>query len=401
MNMARSMLKAKNLSNEYWSEAVACSVYILNLSPTSSLENQVPQEAWSGMKSSVSHFKVFGCVAYAHVPEEMRRNLDDRSEKCIFVGYSEQSKAYRLYNPITKKLIVSRDVKFQEDKSWDNQTSEMIVDHIPSIQEDKQVEATGQQASPPRLPRLQVQGQGEQTEHSSSSSSSNDSDPTIENLRNQKTRSLREIYEQNDDVDQQAHFSMLSYQPVYFEEAVKEEKWVDAMNEEIEAIERNDTWDLVDLPTGKTNIGVKWVYKTKFNEKGKVEKKKERLVAKGFAQQPGIDYGETFSPVARLDTVRAVLAVAAQKKWPVYQMDVKSTFLNGILQEEVYVDQPPGFQIKGKEYKVYRLKKALYSLKQAPRAWYSHIDSYFLNNGFNRATMNPHFTPKEIRKVIF
>jgi hypothetical protein len=137
MNMARSMLKAKNFSNEYWGEAVACSVYILNLSPTNSLKNQVPQEAWSGMKSSVSHFKVFGCVAYAHVPKEMRRKLDDRSEKCIFVGYSEQSKAYRLYNPITKKLIVSRDVKFQEDKSWDNQTNEIIVDHIPSIQEDK------------------------------------------------------------------------------------------------------------------------------------------------------------------------------------------------------------------------------------------------------------------------
>jgi hypothetical protein len=85
------------------------------------------------MKSSVSHFKVFGCVAYAHVPEEMRRKLDDRSEKCIFVGYSEQSKAYRLYNLVTKKLIVSRDVKFQEDKSWDNQTNEIIVDQIPSI----------------------------------------------------------------------------------------------------------------------------------------------------------------------------------------------------------------------------------------------------------------------------
>jgi len=158
----------------------------------------------------------------------MRRNLDDRNEKCTFVGY-EQSKAYRLYNPITKKLIVSRDVKFQEDKSWDNQTSEILVDHIPSIQEDKQVEATGQQASPPRLPRLQVQGQGEQTEHSSSSSI-NDSNPTIANLRNQKIRSLREIYEWNDGMDQQAHFAMLSYQPVYFEEEVKVEKWVHAMN---------------------------------------------------------------------------------------------------------------------------------------------------------------------------
>jgi hypothetical protein len=209
---------------------------------------------------------------------------------------------------------------------------------------------------------------------------------------------LREIYEQNDDMDQQAHFALLSCQPIYFEEAVKEEKWVHAMNEEIEAIERNNTWDLVDLPIGKTNIGVKWVYKTKFNEKGKVEKHKERLVAKGFAQQPNIDYGETFSPVACLDTVRAVLVVAAQNKWLVYQMDVKSTFLNGILEEEVYVDQPPGFQIRGKEYKVYRLKKAMYGLKQAPRAWYSHIDSYFLNNGFNRSNNEPTLYTKRDQK---
>jgi hypothetical protein len=115
------------------------------------------------------------------------------------------------------------------------------------------------------------------------------------------------------------------------------------MNEEIEVIERNDTWELVDLPIGKTNIGVKWLYKTKFNEKCKVEKKKERLVEKGFAQQSSIDYGQKFSLVARLDTVGEVLEVVVQNKWPNYQMDVKSTFLNEILHEEVYVDQPPGF----------------------------------------------------------
>jgi hypothetical protein len=103
------------------------------------------------------------------------------------------------------------------------------------------------------------------------------------------------------------------------------------MNKEIEAIERRNAWDLVDLPTGKTDIGFKWVYKTKFNEKRKVEKKNERLVAKGFAQQPSIDYGETFAPVACLDIVREILAFGAQNKWSFYQMDIKSSFLNGIL----------------------------------------------------------------------
>jgi hypothetical protein len=129
------------------------------------------------------------------------------------------------------------------------------------------------------------------------------------------------------------------------------------MNEEIQFIDKNQTWDLVELPKGKDVIGVKWVYKTKCNVGGKVEKHKARLVAKGFTQQPGIDYNETFAPIARLDTIRMVLSITAQNYWKVYQMDVKSTFLNGILEEEVYIKQPPSYEVLGEEHKVYKLKK--------------------------------------------
>jgi hypothetical protein len=115
MNMARTLLKEKSLSNRFWAEAVACSVYLLNISPTTSLKMKVPQEAWSGTKLNVVHLRTFRCIAYAHIPSELRKKLDDKSEKCIFTGYSETSKAYRLYNPITKKLILSRDVKFSEN----------------------------------------------------------------------------------------------------------------------------------------------------------------------------------------------------------------------------------------------------------------------------------------------
>jgi hypothetical protein len=200
---------------------------------------------------------------------------------------------------------------------------------------------------------------------------------------------LKEIHQQLDDLNQQNIFALLSCQPTSFKEAAKEPHWVQAMNQEIDSIEKNKTWDLVDLPRHKTNIGVKWVYKTKLNEKGQIEKHKERLVAKGFSQQPGIDYGETFAPVARLDTVRTLLAITTQHKWKVYQMDVKSTFLNGVLEEEVYVDQPPGFEVKEHPTKVYRLKKALYGLKQAPRAWYNRIDAYLIKSGFNRSQNEP------------
>ena len=108
--MARGMLKAKNLSNEFWAEAVACVVYILNRTPTKSVKNTIPQEAWNGKKHNIFHFRVLGCVSYSLVASELRRKLDDKSEKCIFIGYSEESKAYRLYNPVSKKLIISRDV---------------------------------------------------------------------------------------------------------------------------------------------------------------------------------------------------------------------------------------------------------------------------------------------------
>ena len=137
------------------------------------------------------------------------------------------------------------------------------------------------------------------------------------------------------------------------------------MNEEIDAIEKNLNWDLVDIPVDKTNIGFKWIYKTKLNEKGELEKHKERSVSKGYAQY-GIDYDETFSPVARMDTIIAVLDIAAQNQWHVYQKDMKFVFLNGILEEEVYVDQPPRYDVKGQENKVCKLKKAFYGLKQDP-----------------------------------
>lgn len=146
---------------------------------------------------------------------------------------------------------------------------------------------------------------------------------------------------------------------------------------------------MVDLLEGKNVIGLKWVFRTKFNTDGSIQKHKARLVAKGYAQQEGIDFEETFSPVARFETVRVVLALAAQWKLDVFQLDVKSAFLNGDLQEEVFVEQPLGFVKNGEEGKVYKLQKALYGLKQAPRAWYTKIDSFFLQNQFERSENEP------------
>lgn len=170
--------------------------------------------------------------------------------------------------------------------------------------------------------------------------------------------------------DPAAHFALFANcDPITFEEAVKQSKWRKPMNEELAAIERNNTWKLTELPKGQKTIDVKWIFKTKLKENGEVDKYKARLVAKGYEQEFGVDYEEVFAPVARHDTIRLLIALATQNSWPIFQLDVKSAFLHGDLKEQVFVKQPPGYVKVGDEFKVYQLKKALYELKQAPRAW--------------------------------
>jgi len=147
------------------------------------------------------------------------------------------------------------------------------------------------------------------------------------------------------------------------------------MKQELQSVEKNKTWELVDLPAGHRPISLKWVFKLKKDEKGVATKHKARLVARGLVQQEGIDFDDAFAPVARMESVRVLLALAAQEGWKVHHMDVKSAFLNGDLKEEVYVRQPPGFAVAGEEGKVYRLKKALYGLQKhcalGTRSWTS------------------------------
>lgn len=176
-------------------------------------------------------------------------------------------------------------------------------------------------------------------------------------------------------------------EPLNFQDALKQKVWKDAMLEELRAIERNNTWELTDLPLNKKPIDVKWIFKVKLSPKGSIVKHKARLVARGFLQKPGLDYSEVFAPVARHETIRLVVALACGRNWFLSHLDVKSAFLNGPLEEEVYVTQPPGFEVKHKERKVYRLHKALYGLKQAPRAWNRRIDSFFQVHGFKKCSV--------------
>lgn len=237
-------------------------------------------------------------------------------------------KGYRILEPATNKILVSRDVVFNEKGHWNWEKTEP-----EAVAEDLAVDQVENDENTPEM--------------------------DVDDVPIRGTRSLADVYERA---------QVATVEPSYFEEAESQEDWKQAMIEEIRMIEKNQTWSLVDRPTNRKIIGVKWVYRVKNNADGSLNKLKARLVVKGFSQRYGSDYLETFAPVARLDTIRLLVALAAQKQWLIHQLDVKSAFLNGFLEEEIYVEQPQGFKVSGKEEMVYKLNKALYGLKQAPRA---------------------------------
>jgi hypothetical protein len=173
--------------------------------------------------------------------------------------------------------------------------------------------------------------------------------------------------------------------PSHWELAIKDPKWRDAMLDEMRALEKNETWELVDLPQGKQTVGCKWVFSIKYNPEGKIERYKARLVAKGYTQTYGIDYEETFSPVAKMNSIRTLISCAVNLDWSIYQMDVKNAFLHGDLQEEVYMNIPPGFEPKESTEKVLRLRRSLYGLKQSPRTWFDRFRQAMLRRGYHQS----------------
>ena len=165
-------------------------------------------------------------------------------------------------------------------------------------------------------------------------------------------------------------------------EAFEDKNWKNAMDEEYNALIRNKTWHLVPPAKGRNIIDCKWVYRVKRKSSGEIDRYKARLVAKGFKQRYGIDYEDTFSPVVKAATIRLVLSVAVSNGWSLRQLDVQNAFLHGVLEEEVYMKQPPGYEVKDKYHYVCKLDKALYGLKQAPRAWYSRLSDKLQKLGF-------------------
>ena len=376
----RSMLTGARLSHEFWAEALATAVYLRNRSPTRAVKGMTPYEAWTTEKPTVAHLRVFGSDAYAHIPKDERGKLDPKAKKCIFVGYGEETKGYRLFDPVRGKIFFSRDVVFNEDGSERSAVEdedryvevELSTDDCPTAQEPPQVEPQAEQV---------------------------DSDLPTDSAQDESTlpqpvvrRSTRQRHTP-DYFGWRANVAKGQVQEAHTVEGVlstpEKAHWLKAMENEMKSLQENDVWELVQLPSGRKPVGSKWVFKVKTDENGKVERYKARLVAQGFTQKFGADYDETFSPVVRLESLRTLIALSVQQGLQLHQVDVTTAFLNGKLEEEVFMSQPEGFVTKGREHLVCRLKKSLYGLKQSPRCWNTALDQLLKEIGFVQSESDP------------
>ena len=193
---------------------------------------------------------------------------------------------------------------------------------------------------------------------------------------------------------------LIRAEPSSYEEAVSKQVWVDAMVEECSLIMKNDVWEIVPRPTGKLVVTSRWIYKIKHAVDGSIEKYKARCVACGFTQKEGIEYDETFAPYARYTTIKTIISLAVVFGWKLHQMDVKTSFLNGKIDEEVYIEQPKGFVTHGDKSHVCKLKKALYGLKQSLRVWYARMDGFLHNLGFTKSIVDSNLYFKVVHNHI-
>ncbi|KRZ49324.1 Retrovirus-related Pol polyprotein from transposon TNT 1-94 [Trichinella nativa] len=367
---ARAMLHTRNLPRCLWAEAVHTAAYLLNRIPNRKEITKTPYEEWFGRRPTVEHLRIFGCDAYVHIPDQHRRKFDPKARKVIFVGYGPSNKMFRVFDTNKHRVDKVTDVQFNEslqkrlvlidgeEDSWMQTADKDEDDFLEYDITDDKTEKRGPGRPPGSKNKIKVI-----------------SNPLKMELRSKSTERTA---------------MLAAADPLTEEEALEganAEKWKESMLEEISALHMNDTWILTDLPADRKTIQCKWVFKSKINSDGEVSKYKARLVAKGYSQRAEIDYFETFAPVVRYESVRTLLAIAADEDLEILQFDVKTAFLHGKIDELIFKEQPPCFN--DRSGRVCKLQRALYGLKQAPRAWNKRLNDFLLTLNLQRAEADP------------
>lgn len=441
LETARALLHGAHVPHHHWTDAVTTAVYLINRMPSKVLEFKTPLQTLSTFVPlptiQMLPPRVFGCVAFVHLHKNQRTKLDPCVVRCLFLGYGAHQKGYRCYDPTTRRMYVTMDVTFLEFDHFYSSASpnSSLQGETPEEESNwstfdwfKDIDIPSTEASGDSC-QTQTDHMSPEVEVSESPPSPVLNDPSPENIievsspispDNNNNGDISVSYElphrhnrgkppkrySPEEEDHRSRYPVANYVsmkdlseplkkfanelsshsvPSNVEEAIEDPRWVQAMNEEMEALNKNATWTLVPLPKGKKPVGCKWVFSIKYKADGSIERYKARLVAKGFTQTYGVDYQETFSPVAKLSTVRVLLSLAVNLDWPLHQLDVKNAFLHGHLKEEIYMDIPLGYMPNYETKVVCKLQRSLYGLKQSPRAWFGRLNLAMKKYGFQQS----------------
>ncbi|GJY63240.1 putative ribonuclease H-like domain-containing protein [Tanacetum coccineum] len=420
---ARTMLADSKLPTTFWAEAVNTACYVQNRVLVVKPHNKTPYELFRGRTPALSFMRPFGCHVTILNTLDYLGKFDGKSDEGFFVGYSMNSKAFRVYNIRTRKVEENLHIRFLEDKpiiagdgpKWlfDIDVLTKSMNYVPvvagtnsndfvdgSLFDSSSNNANNDEPQPSSDVKKKddedvnkESGIDDQERPRNNTQDVNTARPSINTAStNVNTGSLNinivsptvttalleatHVDFFGDEIELDMSNITTTYlvpKPKKVIQTLTDPSWIEAMQDELLQFKLQKVWTLVDLPYGKRAIRTKWVYRNKKDERGIVIRIKSRLVAQGYTQEERIDYDEVFAPVARIEAIRLFLAYASFKDFVVYQMDVKSVFLYGKIKEEVYVCQPLGFEDSEFPYRVYKVEKALYGLRQAPRACFSTV----------------------------
>ncbi|GJU77811.1 ribonuclease H-like domain-containing protein [Tanacetum coccineum] len=386
-NLIRTLLFQAHMPPSCWVEALNMAAHLLNILPSTAINNEIPFIKLYNQTPTYEHLRVFGCLCYPHV--DVSHKLKPRSTPCIFLGYPANHRGYRCLDIASNKIIISRHNQCSHNPSnYAHPTTPLTSPPQPDTPPfNNSTPISPQPDTPPShsstpIPNLAQTQPHAQTVHSHTPIPINNSSQTM-STHPMVTRAKAGIFKPLERMN--CHVTTTSPLPRSHVHALRDPNWKEAMLDEYNALITNGTWVLVPRPTNVNVVRSMWLFKHKFNADGSLSRYKARLVANGHSQQQGIDCDETFSPVVKPATIRTVLSLAVSREWPIHQLDVKNAFFHGHLTETVYMHQPPGLVDSVHPDYACHFQRSLYGLKQAPRAWFQRFASFVTRIGFQHS----------------